>query len=314
MTAPRTPRSYSADAVLLGLAIFWSVTFVLVKDALELSDPFTFLTLRFALGGAVALVLAGRRLRTPGLWGPGVLLGAFLALGFVLQTWGLVFTTPARSAFLTGLNVLVVPLLSVLILRRWPGWTSLLGVVLAVAGLYALTSTSAPADAPFQPLGDALSLGCAVAYAGHLALTEKLAPGRPAAALVAIELCTVAAVCALCLPFVERRLAPTPGYWATVAFCGVFASAAAISLGTWAQARTTAVRAALIYSLEPVFAALLSVSLGRERLGLAGVAGGALIVLGVVTSELGPLAWQRLRAPKASLPGAGAPRDDAPSS
>ncbi|NOJ97648.1 DMT family transporter [Corallococcus sp. CA049B] len=294
----RDSAQWQADGALVLLTLFWGMTFVLVKDALAFADPFTFLTLRFTLGALVMAALAGRRMFTPGLVKKGLLLAVLLFLSFALQTVGLIDTTPSRAAFLTGLNVLFVPLMSAVLLKRLPRWTTTAGVVLAAVGLYALTRPSqveASLDGGFR-LGNWLSVGCAMTYAGHILLTERFAPGESVRGLVAVQLAGVAVLSALCLPFVERRLEPTPMLWSAVVVCGVLASALAIGVQTWGQARTTAVRAALIFALEPAFASAFSVAVGREVLGPQAWVGGALILLGVLFSELGPVVWDGWRA------------------
>jgi drug/metabolite transporter (DMT)-like permease len=290
---------WRADGALVLLTVFWGVTFVVVKDALSYADPFTFLTLRFTLGAAVMGALAGRRMFERDTVRKGLLLGGMLFLCFVSQTVGLQTTTPSRAAFLTGLNVLVVPLLSAVLLKRLPRWSTSVGVVLAAVGLYALTRPASPEAggvAGGLSLGDWLSVGCAVSYAVHILLTERFATREGVQGLVAVQLAGVAVLSALCLPFVERRLEPTPSLWGAVVVCGVFASAGAIGVQTWGQARTTAVRAALIFALEPVFASLFSVAVGREVLGVEAWVGGALILLGVLVSELGPGVWDGMRS------------------
>ncbi|RKG81861.1 DMT family transporter [Corallococcus terminator] len=301
MTTPGVEGGrWRADGALVLLCLFWGATFVVVKDALAFADPFTFLTLRFSVGAAVMVALAGRRMFAPGVLGKGALLSVLLFLSFALQTVGLKDTTPSRAAFLTGLNVLFVPLFSVVLLKRLPRVSTLVGVVMAAVGLYALTMQ---AEGPVRPghlwglyLGDWLSIGCAATYAGHILLTERFASRDGVLGLVAVQLLGVALLSALCLPFVERRLEPTPALIGAVLVCGVLASAVAIGVQTWGQARTTAVRAAVIFALEPVFASVASVVMGREVLGPREWFGGALILLGVLISELGPGAWEGWRA------------------
>lgn len=298
---------WQADGALVLLCVFWGATFVVVKDALSFADPFTFLTLRFAVGAAVLAPLAGRRMFEPGTLKKGLLLAVLLFLSFALQTVGLTDTTPSRAAFLTGLNVLFVPLLSVVVLRRLPRWGTMVGVVLAAVGLYALTRPSEELARSGVlgglSLGDWLSVGCAMTYAGHILLTERFASRDGVRGLVAVQLAGVALLSALCLPFVERKLEWAPPLWGAVLVCGVFASAVAIGVQTWGQARTTAVRAALIFALEPVFASVSSVAMGREVLGAREWGGGALILVGVLFSELGPVVWDgwrsRVRTPAA---------------
>jgi drug/metabolite transporter (DMT)-like permease len=266
------------------------VTFVVVKDALAASDPFTFLAARFFLGALACFVWAGRRGFSRQVVGSGLGLGLVLFAGYAFQTFGLEETTPSRSAFLTGLSVIGVPFVAWVIFRRSPAWTSVLGAVIAIGGLARLTGFGLDGG---LSRGDLLTLACAAAYALHIALTEKFAKTGASVALVAVQLATVAVLSAVCIPLGTPRLNPTPAWWAAVAATGLVASAFAISLQTWAQARTSAVRAAVIFSLEPVVALAASVALGRESPGLAELTGGALILAGVLVSEVGAAVWVR---------------------
>ncbi|RKG51081.1 DMT family transporter [Corallococcus sp. AB011P] len=295
----REGAQWKADGALVLLTVFWGLTFVVVKDALAFADPFTFLTLRFVVGATVMALIARGRMFAPGIVPKGLLLAVVLFLCFALQTVGLTDTTPSRAAFLTGLNVLFVPLMSMVLLRRMPRWGTTVGVVLAAVGLYWLTrptEEALPGDVGGFRLGDWLSIGCAVAYAGHILLTERFATKDNAVGLVAVQLVGVAVLSALGLPFVERKLEWTPPLVGAVLACGVLASAVAILVQTWGQARTSAVRAALIFALEPVFASAYSVAVGREVLGPKEWLGGALIVVGVFASELGTAVWDGWRA------------------
>ncbi len=298
MSTQEPQARLQADSSLVGLTVLWGTTFAIVKGALGDADPFTFLALRFIVGATVLSVLAGRRLLNPLYLRRGVVLGLFLFTGFALQTVGLTRTTPSRSAFITGLYVLMVPGVMLALFRKVPRVSSLAGVVLSAMGLYYLTGTDVGA-ASFA-LGDWLSLGCAVGYAFHICFTDRYAPKENARALVAIQLWVVALLSLLCRSFVETHVVWTPAFVGAVLFCGVFASALALSVQTWAQARTSAVRAAIIYSLEPVLAAVFSVLLGYERLGTREWLGGGLIVTGVLVAELGSVLWERWRARRAA--------------
>ncbi|MCP3144281.1 DMT family transporter [Pyxidicoccus xibeiensis] len=288
---PARVQRLQADGALALITIFWGVTFVVVKDALGYGDPFSFLTLRFLVGAVVLSALAGRQVLAPQNLRRGAVLGAFLFAGFVMQTVGLTSTTPSRSAFITGMSVVFVPLLSLVLFKRVPKATSLLGVVLAAVGLYFLTRPDVGATGGGLARGDVLTLGCAVAYACHITLTERYAPKEGVMGLVAVQLWSVVLLSAACLPFVTRRVEWTPSFVGAVLVCGVLASAVAISVQTWGQARTSAVRAAVIYSMEPVYAAAYSVALGYEVLGAREWAGGGLILVGVLVSDVGAAAW-----------------------
>jgi drug/metabolite transporter (DMT)-like permease len=202
---PERVQRLQADGALALITIFWGVTFVVVKDALGYGDPFSFLTLRFTVGAVVLSALAGRQVLNPVNLRRGSVLAAFLFVGFALQTVGLTLTTPSRSAFITGMSVVFVPLLSLVLFKRVPRPTSLLGVVLAVVGLYLLTRPDVGIEGSGLARGDVLMLGCAVAYAFHITLTEGFAPKEGVMGLVAVQLWGVALMSALCLPFVTRR-------------------------------------------------------------------------------------------------------------
>jgi drug/metabolite transporter (DMT)-like permease len=294
--SPGSGSPWKADLALLLITAAWGTTFVVVKDALAHADALSFLALRFGLGALVCTALAWRARFDVPLLRRGLLLGLFLFAGYVLQTFGLLYTTPSRSAFITSLAVLLVPIASVAVFRRWPSWPATLGVLLAMAGMYVLTGGLA-ADPGAQVLrGDLLTLGCAVCYALHITYTEKFAvQTRSPAALVAVQLWIVALLCAACLPFAGAQVRWTGALWGAVLFTGVFATALAIVIQTWAQARTAAVRAALIFSLEPIFAAALAVALGMEVLGASELGGGALLLLAVLVSELGAAYLARRR-------------------
>ena len=287
-----------ADGALVFLTVLWGGTFVVVKDALSHGDPFSFLALRSCLGAALLSLLAGRQLLSPIYLRRGLILGVFLFAGFIFQTTGLKYTTPSRSAFITGQYVLLVPLVMLALFQRVPRVSSLLGVVLSGIGLYYLTRAAVGMGG--ISLGDVLTLACALGYAFHISFTDRYAPKQGVQALVAVQLWVVSLLSVLCLPFVEARVEWTPAFIGAVAFCGVFASALALSIQVWAQARTTAVRTAIIYSLEPVFAAIFSVMLGYETLGMREYVGGGLIMLGVLVSELGSVLWGRWRSREAT--------------
>lgn len=274
----------TADAVLLFVTALWGVTFVVVKGALGDADPLTFLALRFSLGAVVAAIIARRALLQPRLWRPAAVLAVCLMAGYQLQTWGLLWTSPSRSAFLTGLCVILVPFISAGLFKRPLARAAVAGAALAVFGLYLLTGAGAAAG---TLLGDGLTLACAVAFAFHIALTERYAAQHPPFALVAAQLVLTAGAFALVAPFGSLRVTWSPGLLLAIGLTGVFATTLGIGLQTWAQARTSAVRAALIYALEPVFAVGYSSLLTHESLGRRELAGGALIIAGVVVGEVG---------------------------
>lgn len=281
-----------ADLALLVLTVFWGTTFYFVHGVLEVASPGVFLAARFATATAIlgALALVRRDRPGPGFLRHGLLLGLFMLLTYAFQTVGLQYTTPSRSGFLTGLSVLLVPFVARFWLGRPVRTASWVGVALAVLGLAALTRPLGGEVSPRMLLGDALTVACAAACALQIAFMAEWAPRYPVVPFTALQL-AVTLVGALAMAALEpRRLDLVHGgarFAGIVAFTGVVMTAGAFFVQNWGQARTTAVRAALIFSLEPVGAALFSHFYGGEPLAPLDWAGGALVVLGVIAGELG---------------------------
>jgi drug/metabolite transporter (DMT)-like permease len=280
-----------ADLALLLLTLFWGTTFTLVKDVLAVASPGVFLSARFGLATAVlaAIALVRRDPVTRRLLRDGALLGLAMYAGFTLQTLGLAHTTPARSGFITGLSVLVVPFIARFALGRPVKAASWTGVAFAVLGLAVLTRPFGDGITADVRLGDALTFGCALAFAFQVVFTSEWSHRHALAPFVAVQVGVAFLGVLLSLPFETNRLDPSgwPKFAGTVAFTAIAMTALAFFLMKWAQRHPTAIRAALIFSLEPVAAALFSHVYGGEPLGVSEWAGGGLIVLGVVAGELG---------------------------
>lgn len=280
-----------ADLALLVLTLFWGTTFSVVKDALQDASVGVFLSLRFAVALAViAAAWAWRGDRADrALLRHGALLGLAMLAGFWLQTLGLRHTTPARSGFITGLSVVIVPFVARFLLGRRVRPASWGGVALAVLGLLVLTRPFGEAVSADVRLGDLLTFGCALAFALQVVFTGEWSHRHPLAPFVAVQVGVTLAGALLSMAIEGPRLAPAAParFAAIVAFTGVAMTALAFFVMNWAQRHTTAVRAALIYSLEPVTAALFSAFWWGEALGPWELAGGGLIVLGVLLGEVG---------------------------
>lgn len=281
--APPVAR-WKADAALLLNTLIWGATFVLVQQALADVSTLLFLALRFALAGAVLALVARKLLRSPHLLRASLLVGASLFAGYALQTWGLLFTTPSKSAFITGFSVVLVPILSAAVYRRVAGWGAVLGVLAAIAGLYLLT---APTAASRINRGDLLTLGCALAFAVHIMLIGHYSRLLPARALAAGQVLTACALASLSAPWAEPvRFRPSTPLFAALLVTALLATALAFLIQTWAQKSTTPTHTALIFSTEPLFASLTSWIVVGESLSARGWLGGALILAGILTAEL----------------------------
>lgn len=286
-----------ADLALLMVAAVWGATFVMVKDALAFAGPFAFLTLRFWLATlllAPLLAWPARRaaLSEPRLVRAGAVLGLLLCAGYGFQTAGLQFTTPARAAFITGLSVVIVPLLTAGVLRKRIAAGVWLGVALATLGL-ALLSLGPEVlvgGALIQSstlLGDLLVLGCAFVFGGHVFMAGEYAPRLDVLTLTWVQL-GVAALLATCftLGLEHPRLEQLGPALPAAAFTGVFATVVAFTIQLRAQRFTPATHTALIFSTEPVFGALFAYLLAGEVLAPAAILGCGLILAGMLVAQL----------------------------
>jgi drug/metabolite transporter (DMT)-like permease len=277
------PGPLTGRLALAGAAFLYGSTFVVVQRGTEDLTPAAFLAVRFTVGALVLLPFTRRAAWRPtgGLFAAGALAGAALLAGYVLQTVGLQYTSTSSSAFLTGLFVVFTPLLAAGLARRPPGPGALAGVVLATAGLFLLTGARVTLSA-----GDALTVGCAVAFAAHIVVLGEVAARFDPVRLNAVQLAVVAVGAALSLPLTGvGRL--TAGALTAAAFTGVAVSALAFTLQLYGQSHVGPTRSALLLSLEPVFAGILGHALG-ERLGFGGFLGALLILAGVLVAQLAP--------------------------
>jgi drug/metabolite transporter (DMT)-like permease len=266
----------------------WGVTFVQVKDALEVYPLFGFLAVRFAIASLTLAPLAGPRLRAAG-WKPGALLGALLAVGYALQTAGLERTTVSSAGFITGLYVVFTPVFAYLLFRIRVARIVVVGVGLAVLGLALLTGVGVG-----DPLGDALVLAGSAAYSLQIALMERYARRYDPIAFTFVEmLAAFVGFTVIAIALGQLELPRGWVVWGALLVTGVFASALGFLVQTWAQRQLSAARTALAFAMEPVWTAVFGFWLAGDRLGAAGWTGAALIMAGIVVAE--PAAADTLR-------------------
>ena len=284
-----------ADIALLGAAAVWGGTFVVVKRALEDASPFVFLAARFLVGSAVLAWIFRRRI-LPVRFDQirdGSLLGLFIGGGFALQTLGLLHTTPSRSAFITGLYVVFVPLLAAALGMRGITAGSLLGAGLALAGLWLMTAGSAGGG---SGRGEALTVACAILFAAHIVWVDILTRRHDAGAMAFWQVAVTAVACLPLALLAERpRFEPTPSLLAAIAITGVAATALTLAVQNSVQARTTPSRAAIIFATEPVFAAVTSFAVEGEIMTGAAAAGAGIILAGMLVAEIPSPAGARSR-------------------
>ena len=269
--------------VLIAVTAVWGVTFVQVKDAVAIYPLFAFLALRFAIASGVLLVPGAGRIRTLGRGGlaAATLAGALLGAGYVLQTAGLQRTSVSSTGFITGMYVVLTPLLAFAIFRVRIALAAWGGVLVATAGLALLAGVHAGSGA-----GDVLVLAGAAVYSLQIVLMERFAPLYDAFAFTLVEM-IAAFVGLLAIAGGSGELSVPHGWtvWGALLVTGIFASALGFLAQTWAQRRTSATRTALAFSLEPVWTAFFGFTLAGDRLGAVRWAGCAVIMAGIVLAE-----------------------------
>jgi drug/metabolite transporter (DMT)-like permease len=283
------PPRWRVDLSLVAVALIWGMTFVLVKAALAHISTLLFLTIRFLLAAAALLLIYGRRIQLPRIQETlrvGALAGFCLFAGYILQTFGLRFTTAGKAGFLTGLYIPLVPLLAVVIYRKLPAMSEIIGILVAFSGMALIG---------FQPgslhmdLGDFLVVLCAVAFAFHILVLGHFAKTADVPGLTIVQVAMGALIGAASFWWVEPVQANFPQIvWVALLVTSLFATALAFALQTWAQSHTSPTRTALIFSLEPVFALLVSWRFTGEVLTVRGAIGAVLILASIVLVELKP--------------------------
>lgn len=288
-----------ADLGLLFVAFIWGTTFVLVQNAVRVMEPMTFNGVRFCLAFFLLLIIVCLvRPKVPrkeigDVIGKGLLLGGFLFAGYALQTIGLVYTTSAKAGFITGLSVVLVPLFVWAFYQKRPATHAFLGPAFAVCGLYFLTmeGTLAP------NFGDLLVLFCAVAFAMHIVFTGRFSARAPALFLTTVQMGTVAVLSfAGAFLFENWRVAFSPtvlghgDVLSALFVTSLFATVLAYFIQTKLQKQTPATHVAIIFAMEPVFAALCGVIYAGESLTAAQWFGSALIFSSMILSE-----WKKRR-------------------
>ena len=331
-----------AEILLVGVTAVWGWTFVVVKDAVALLPPLPFLAIRFGVAtivmALVTWVMSVRRSRRRGSGAAGtvgvssggsaagggaptgsgrtgvlrasasagLVMGTFLAAGYIFQTFGLQRTTASNAGFITGMFVVLVPLLQGLMWRIWPDRRVVVGVALAAGGLFLLSGGATA----LHVLGDGLVLLCALSFAAHILATSRYVRRHDAVVLTVVQLAVVSVFSGLLALAgwvfgapLSLGAAWEPPVLVALLVTALFASAAAFYIQTFAQKYASPTRTAVILTMEPVFAGLFGYALAGDRLSVAGWVGAAAILCGMLVSEF--RAWpRRHRGPHE----AGAPR------
>ncbi len=285
-----------ATASLIAITAVWGSTFFMIRDLVKDIPSVDFLAVRFGIAAVVMLAafwprvraLPRRELRV------GVALGLLYGVAQMLQTEGLAHTSASVSGFVTGMYVVFTPLISSALLRERVSAVTWGAVALSAAGLGVLSLSGLAFGA-----GETMTLGAALLYAFHIITLARTSRPSNAVALSVVQLAVIAGVCAAGAIPGGVVMPQTAGQWTVVIYMVVAASIGSLLVQTWAQAHMSAVRAAIVMTFEPVFAALFAVLAGGESVTWRMLVGGGLLVAAMYVIELVPA--RRRRPPAEAL-------------
>lgn len=288
-------HSSLSDVTLLFVVFIWGATFVMVQNAISFLEPFSFNAVRFFAAFLPLLIwylILSSNKRTVwdiGLLVSGIKLGIWLFLGYAFQTFGLLSTTPSKAGFITGLSVVLVPLFSMMLLKKKPSRNALFGVTAATIGLYLMAVVESSA----LSFGDFLVFLCAISFAMQIIMTARFAGNYPALPLTIVQIVTVALLSLIfAILFEDISVVLDPevmlrsDVWTALLVTSTLATAFAFLAQTYFQAYTSPTRVAVIFAMEPVFAALTSYFWSGERLTFVSIVGCLFIFMGMILAEL----------------------------
>ncbi|KFM98909.1 DMT family transporter [Bacillus clarus] len=288
-------KEWIAPLALLFVSFIWGATFVVVQNAMSFVGPFTFNGVRFLFAGIILLFVqiiftkktSKQEIKHSS--AAGLVVGFFLFIGYLLQTFGLLYTTSSKAGFLTGLSIVMVPVLSFIFLKQRATPFIILGITAATAGLYLLTA----GDSFQLNIGDILVLGCAVAFAAHILIngffSTKISPLLLSTSQV-LAVGIFSSICAFLFEDSEKLFSIS--LWTNHSFLfalfltSLFATSISFFIQTSAQKHTSPTRVAIIFAMEPVFAALTGVLVANEQLSISAIIGCLCIFLGMIFVEL----------------------------
>lgn len=278
-------KNLKSDIMLLLVTVIWGSTFVVVKNATSILPVYNFLFLRFLIALIVLVIMFGKRLLhiDKKTFAVSIIVGIMLFLGYAFQTLGLKYTTASKSGFITGFNVVLVPILESIFLKAKLSKTSWLSVLLALGGLFLMTANI---DLKIN-FGDFLTLLCAVSFAFQVVLIAKYAPSVDTVSFAIIQIFVVTLSSGILSFVYEKPIIPTDKtVWFALILTGIFATAFALAVQNTMQANTSATHAAIIFSLEPVFSAITAYLVSGEIMTLRSIIGGFLMLISMILSEM----------------------------
>jgi drug/metabolite transporter (DMT)-like permease len=274
-----------AEQILFAATFIWGGTFVIAKLGLEDVSPLFLNALRFTIAAFLFLILFPKHLLqvSQDSFYKGGILGLLLCLGFATQTVGLQYTTASKSAFITAMFVVFTPFFQLVIEKRRPYVSNLVGIIIVSVGLWFL---AAPSGGGFN-IGDGLTLLCAIVFGLYIVALDIFSKRYDIVHLTFLQLFSCAAWSWIGVGLLEIPVfKSTPNAFWSLGYLTILATVVTTYIQTRFQKDTTPTRAAIIYTIEPVWAAILGYVLLEERLGMVGVLGAGLIIAGILISEL----------------------------
>lgn len=285
----RPPQHLLALIGLSIITLFWGVTFIMVKWTVAEMDVYTFLFIRFLIATVLLALFFWKKLKgiTKETIVASAILSAFLAVAYITQTEGLRFTSASNAALITGLYIVLTPILAALHLKTRPSILSTIGIIFSLFGLFLLTQYNFTR----VNFGDAIILICALACAWHITLTGKFALSHNHLHLVILQFFFITILCGA-IAWAKGTMtftAPAIG-WITIVVSSIFATAIAFLVQTWAQRYVDPTRVSLIFALEAVFGTLFGWWWGNETMSPTAFMGACLMILGMMVAEIRPVA------------------------
>ena len=272
-----------AVIALVGVTAVWGWTFVIVKDAIVEMPVMDFLAVRFSVAAIIMLILypfSLRRISLRCLW-QGIVLGVLLGSSYITQTFGLQWTSPAVSGFITGMSVVFTPVLAWVILRRQINRNTWIAVGLAIIGLILLSLRGWVFGS-----GELLTLTCALFVAFHIIGLGAWSSQHEAYSLALVQITTVAVICLIAAAPGGIMLPPDSSVWWTVGITAVLATALAFLVQTWAQSIISPTLTAVVLTMEPVFAGVFSVAFAGEQLTVRLIIGAVCILAAMLIAQI----------------------------
>ena len=281
----KTISKTKADLGLLSVTLFWGTTFIVSKIALTEISLLNYLAIRLTIAAFVMNLIAFRfrnELNKSTIM-DGIIIGIFLFFSYFFQMWGIQYTSASNAGFITGMHVALVPIFSVLFFKDKPQLASVIGVILAFTGLFLLSGGSLSN----LNIGDFLVFVCALTVTFHVIFTGKFAPKHNIYLLTAVQLSTTAILSIIFVFFSSNLFVElTLNLFAVLTYLALFGTVFTFLMQTAMQRFTTSTRTALVFAMEPVFAALFAYLIAGETMTVLGWMGGVLILGGMVVAEI----------------------------